>query len=231
MPPTVYDEIKAIETAFVEKTRTDVIAMEERALQLLLENNGAEEDVYLLPSKVFAHPQNRDMEILNAHRAHTRIEKVHVGGYSHGTACKDAVCFQDNPNTRAIANTAIEVCAKSDAYAQYTVHNISHGSVGSSHFNHGLECARQGVPCNIPSISVDGRMSRTLLETKSPDGFKVAFQRGIPWKVIRWEIEVMFPFLPLLFQGGLQAKGQIQEGDSSKNKIYNKSSHAIMYAR
>ena len=180
----------------------------------MLAHGGAEADVNIGSHKVFAHPKNRDAEILVAMRAQTRVAKVNDAGYSHTAASKDAVAFEDNPKTRAIAKVAETVSAKSEYYAKYNAAEVGYGSVGASHFNHGIEQLKQGVRCNIESISENGRMSRVKLEQRF-DGFKKACQVGLKWRcVIFWEIEEMFPALPLLFQSALTTTGQIQEGDS-----------------
>ena len=97
-------------------------------------------------------------------------------------------------------------------FAKYKMSDVMYGSVGSTHFNHGLECANQGVPCAIPEISEDGKLSASKLASGSPK-FAKALADGLTWTVIRWEVEVMFPGLPSLLQSALNASGQIQDGD------------------
>ena len=213
LPKDVHLEVKGIESAFVEKRRVDVVAMTERCLKLLLENGGAEADVWIPSRKVFAHAQNRDTEVLNCDRAHSRIHAVSDAGFSLPVALKDAVCFEDHPIRKTIGKCAERITSKSPKFAQYSAKEVTSGSVGSSHFNHALECAIQGVECAYPSISDDkGRMSRAKIEMMQP-GFKTVFDKGLKWRRVRWEVEEQYPALPLLFQAGLTAGGQVQVGD------------------
>ena len=212
LPKSAFDEIASIERAFLDKSRTDLVAMMDRTIDILQACNGVEFDVQLHPSKVFAHHKNRDTEVLNAFRAQTRINGVVETGFSWAIACKDAFCFQDHPIKKDIAKTADRITSMSGLFAKYTAANVSHGSVGSSHFNHSLEQALQEVPCQLDKVSENGKMSRAKIEQQQP-GFKLAFEKGLKWTVTRWEIESMFPALPLLFQSALTAGGQLQEGD------------------
>jgi hypothetical protein len=214
LPQPVHVEIKAIESGFVDKSRLDVVVMKDRSIELLLAHGGAEADVEMPSRKVFAHTQNRDKEILNANRAHSRMEAVCDSGFSMSVACRDAVCFEDHPIRKPIGKAAEALTAMSETFAKYSASEVTDGSVGSSHFNHSLECALQGVPCGLPSISENGFMNRQKIETRQP-GFKTAFSRGLKWTRVRWEVEEMFPMLPSLFQSALTAGGQVQEGETT----------------
>ena len=210
--PLVPDaELAEIHAAFVTKSRVDVVSMKDRALELLLQHGGADADVQLKSCRVFAHPANRDSEILSAPRAHSRMAKVVKSGFSSRIAANDAVCFEDNPVRKVIARKAEELTCMSDKFAKYDAANVGFGSVGSSHFNHSLECANQGVPCDLEEISEGGRMSRNKVEQKEP-GLKIAFEKGLKWTTVRWEIEAQYPHLPSLFQSALNSTQQIAEG-------------------
>ena len=111
--------------------------MKDRALELLIENGGAQTGVLLKSSRVFAHPANRDSEILNAPRAHTRILKVAEAGVSWKITINDAVCFEDHPVNNTIGKKAEELTRMNDKFVQYKANAVGFGSVGSSHFNHG----------------------------------------------------------------------------------------------
>ena len=70
----------------------------------------------------------------------------------------DAVAFQDNPIEKTIAKSMVQLTSMSPNFAQYKMSDVMYGSVGSTHCNHGFECANQGVPCAIAEISEDCKM-------------------------------------------------------------------------
>ena len=100
--------------------------------------------------------------------------------------------------------------AMSDRYAKYKESEIKLGSLGASHLNHSFAAADQGVLCNDPLISEGGRMSRAKLEQDSM--YKQAFNRGLNWKIIRYQVIVLFPHTTHLFQAALNSSSQAAAG-------------------
>ena len=115
-----------------------------------------------------------------------------------------------NPKNRKIAKWTVEITSKSERFAQYDEAHVEAGSCGASHLNHLIASAIDGVPCDEPSISENGRLSYAKLASA---GFKEALEHGLSWFVVRYEIEERFPTLPRLIQACLNAKSQIQDGE------------------
>ena len=109
-----------------------------------------------------------------------------------------------------IGKKAEELTRMSDKFAKYNAAAVGFGSVGSSHFNHGVECAIQGVRCDINDISENGHMNQNKIEQREA-GFIPIFEKGLSWTVVRWEVAEVYPKLPSLFQSALNTTGQSQE--------------------
>ena len=212
LPLHIYNEIANLCGSYERMSKEQIVQVAEDVMELLVKNDGAEENVQVKSKNMGAHPKNRDEEKLIADRAHSRVHKVKSIGFSSKRANLDAVAFQDHPIDKTIAKSMVELVSMSPYFAQYKMSDVMYGSVGSTHFNHGLECANQRVPCAIPEISEDGYMSAAKLANGSPK-FAKALADGLIWTIIRWEVEVMFPGLPSLLQSALNASGQIQDGD------------------
>jgi hypothetical protein len=160
---------------------------------------------------VGVHPRNRNREGLLWPRAHTRVFKVRNVGWSWKTSEASAVCIEDHPTSKHIAKFTVKVCSQSDHFARYVEDEIKLGSLGAGHCNHGIACVIDGVPCEIPEISENKKMS--YHKVASDPGFKEAIDKGMRWVTLRWEVEADFPEIPNIIQSALNAISQIADGD------------------
>ncbi len=67
---------------------------------------------------------------------------------------------EDNPYTREFARYTAGLAARNRHYAKYQEEMVKAGCMGASHCTHGFAQVYDGAPCSIPSISVNGRMSK-----------------------------------------------------------------------
>ena len=162
------------------------------------------------------HPCNRDGEGVHCGRAQTRVEKIFRAGCSLKTLKQNLVGVEDNPATKRIEAFTLDQCSRSPEYAVYKKGEIKAGTVGASHCTHGFAQVHDERPCNIPCISDNGIMSKKkLFADKS---IEQAVNNGLPYKIIRWEVEAEFPDVPKIVQAALNTVQQIGEGLIRFNK-------------
>ena len=191
-----------------------VVSSKDRILQLL-DDAGK---VYTLQSQsqfVGIHPSNRDNEGISWKRVETRGAQIHSLGFSWSACKNDCVAFEDDPATLAIARHTMRVTAMSNRFATYDEAAIKYGSVGAGHLNHLLLSVNQGIACDDHRISENGKYSKAKL---CASGFKEALDKGLYWKVIRFDVEKRFPQMPMLMQAALNAVGQIQDGAAHQHR-------------
>jgi len=215
-----------IDNTKIHERSAKVVASKDIIIDLL-EKHGGSFEMELQPHEVAVHPMNRDTEKITADGVARRGAKVvAVGGSVKVVQANEPTAFEENPETKHIEKSQMDLCAQSPKFARYKTGQIKAGSVSVSHFNHFLASALDGVDCDIDSISDGGKMSQAKIfcdETVS----RLA-HRGIRWRLIKWDIEVLFPSLPDLLQAAFNVPGQVQEGDQwvsmrvdNKETVYN----------
>jgi hypothetical protein len=100
----------------------------------------------------------------------------------------------------------------SDKYAVYNVEQVRVGSLGATHFTHGMACAYDEVPCDIENISKDGRMNRNKI-FDGDDIFKNTILTGVEYKIMKWVIHAALPQLTNIIMSALNTTTQISEGE------------------
>ena len=76
------------------------------------------------------------------------------------TLSSNCVAIQDNPTTRRVAKFTIDRCSMSDRFARYSFDEVKAGTLGAGHATHGFAQTHDEVPCAIPEISEDGKMTQ-----------------------------------------------------------------------
>ena len=168
-------------------------------------------DVRLMHVKwMGVHPSNRDGELLSATRANTRVHKLWKGGCSMKTLENNLVAIEDNPLTKVIEQTTLDMCNRSPMFARYRPGEIKAGTLGAGHVTHGFAQVHDERPCDIEEISENGCMSKQKL-FKDPI-IKQAVSTGMNYMVLRWEVEAAFPDVPRIIQSALNTVQQVAEG-------------------
>ena len=85
--------------------------------------------------------------------------------------------MQENPITKHIEAFTLKQCAKSPKYARYEANTVVAGTLGAGHATHGFAQIIDEVPCDLPKISVHGRMSKELCY--HDPGIKSACEDGL----------------------------------------------------
>ena len=158
------------------------------------------------------HPSNRDGEGLAPNRAQTRVKVIVKGGCSKPTLRPNCVAMEDDPDTRKVAKFTMEVIAGSEKFAKLELHDIKAGTLGAGHATHGFAMVHDEVPCDIPEISENGRMSKNKCFKDLV--IKDLVENGIEFDTIDYRVERAFPVIPHIIQSALNVVQQVSEGES-----------------
>ena len=86
------------------------------------------------------------------------------------------------------------------------------GSLGAGHATHGFAQIIDEVPCDLPKISVHGRMSKELCY--QDPGIKSACEDGLWFDELDYRIEVVFPMIPWNVSAALNTVTQVAMGEN-----------------
>ena len=81
------------------------------------------------------------------------------------------------------------------------------------HTNFVLRCIQAGVPLEDPLLSVNGKMRLAQLREQDPN-FASAVDRGLRWKVLRWQAREQYPEVLNLLQEARNVAGHIQRQEN-----------------
>ena len=84
------------------------------------------------------------------------------------------------------------------------------GTLGAGHATHGFAQAHDERPCDIKLISENGKMSKRKLFVHA--GIKQAVTIGMRYKIIKWEIDFLYPEVAVIIQSALNLVQQAAEG-------------------
>ncbi len=157
------------------------------------------------------HPSNRDGQGVHWYRAHSRVSAIKKAGFSWSASRENCVAIEDHPIAKAIAKNTVKQVSMSEKYAKYRVGDIRAGTLGAGHATHGFACLYDEVPCDIPNISEDGKVSRRKCFENDSKREHATLQ-GLKFRVLKWEIEAVFPTIPKIIQAALNTVTQIAEG-------------------
>ena len=143
----------------------------------------------------------------------TRGIRITKAGWSWKVVQNEAVCMEDDPECKMVADHTIKMTSLSPDLANMNYDEIQVGSLGAGHTNQWLCCVIDEVPLEgNPEITKNGRISKTKVFAKDP-GQKTACGKGIRWCVIRHPCRKRFPKLGAFIQSALNIKHHIAKGD------------------
>ena len=160
---------------------------------------------------IVPHPSNRDGEGLVADRAQSRVKVIKKGGMSLKTIRPNCVGIEDHPVLRHIAKFGMDLTSMSEKFAKYEEAKIRGGTLGAGHATHGFAQVHDEVPCDIPEISENGRMSR--LKCFEDPNIKHTVEVGLEFDMLDYRIEVAFPIIPHIIQSAFNVVQQVSEDE------------------
>lgn len=213
LPKDLYDALLTIVEKYngEEDTSTQVVVMKDQILGACMLHK------FCKPRKFHAkelspHPSNRDGEGLSANRAQTRMKVIKKGGCSLNTLRPNCVAIEDDPDTRHVAKFGCDVIASSQKFAKLQYHEIKAGTLGAGHATHGFAMLHDEVPCDIPEISENGRMSKQ--KCFADKTIKDIVENGLEFDVLDYRVERAFKVVPHIIQSALNVVQQVSEGES-----------------
>ena len=162
------------------------------------------------PKQVGIHFGNRDGDGISDDGVHTRGSLIVSAGFSRGTIEQDTIAMEDDPDTRSIAKHTEAITSITDKLADIDVSAIRAGSLGASHGNQFLCCAIDEVPCDIPSLSENGKMSQDKIFRDKE--LQNACLKAVKWVVIRARVGKRFPKLAGFISAALNIRNHIAKG-------------------
>ena len=163
------------------------------------------------PTQVGPHFQNRDgygLSPLAVHKVGKQI--VHLGW--SWDACSHAVCIEDD-DLSTIGIFSEQLAERNRGLAPMPKSKIKFGSLSCGHTNHFLAAVQAGVASTEPNLSIDGRLSGSLIGGRDT-AFAEALAKGLHWLVLRKEVATLYPDFCSLVQYGRNAVGAVQQQES-----------------
>lgn len=124
----------------------------------------------------------------------------------------DAICVEVSDVDKAFAFQEQLTNMSKGTIPPMQKHQLLYMSLAGSHTNAGLRAIVAGTECDIPEMSVDGRLSLPMVEQHDPE-MANACKNGLRWRVVSRQALEEFPTLALLIQSAQNAAGQIQRGE------------------
>ena len=140
-----------------------LVSLMHQSWEFLISNGGGYVSA-MCSDQVGCSPSSRDGEGLLVDRVQSVPVKVTKASFTFSACDNDSYAEEDHPITKHCGKFTEAFTSMNEMFAKYKSANVKLGSLGASHLHHSLEAARQGVPCSEPSISENGRMSKSLLE-------------------------------------------------------------------
>ncbi len=141
------------------------------------------------------HPWNRSTTGVDGGDAISKLVKFEKGGFSF-QECSRAATVQRSPGRLGdfYEHKNMEtVQASAGKLAPVVPGSLKQFSLTCGHTYQALRAANAEIPCDIPSISRNGRISKAILSQRDPNGMAVAFKDGLDCLQFRWEVEEAFP--------------------------------------
>ena len=166
------------------------------------------------------HPSNRDKEGIHPKRSQSRVSTIFDIGFSWRAIKENLVGVEDHPLKRHIAKNTMNVISRSVEYAQYVENEIKGGTLGAGHATHGFAQVFDERPCTIDNVSENGKMSKR--KCYKDEGIKNACEKGLRFRMVKWEVEEVFPQACVIIQAALNTITQMAEGtfETSGTKVF-----------
>ena len=150
-----------------------------------LRASGLASEVVLAPAKLGVHPCNRSKMGCHEDTVHQLLADIVEVGWNTSKVL-GGLCVQEDAQDRQIEAFNAKLCKDSAFLAPIEPRSIIAGTLTNGHTVLGLRAAMAGVKCEIPSISIDGRMTLVHLGHHQPEMIKAA-QEGWTWTMLSSE--------------------------------------------
>jgi len=154
-------------------------------------------DQVLRPGRRGVHPQNRGSYGINHSSVHALGRDIIEMGWSWQELGAESIAVQDDPVDSYVQVYNAKIAAGSDKLAPCPPRSIDAGTLTNGHTTLFLRALDHGVPCDIPEISVDGRMAKHSLIAADPE-LGVAISTGWKWTVLHHSTRHLYG--PRLFE-------------------------------
>ena len=209
-PPALANELQPICDAYTNVDNTQVCKYKDDIIDACF-RHGYASKVWVTCKQLGIHPKNRDGQGVHCMRAQTRVSNILAVGCSLSAIEANLVAIEDHPMLKRIEAKTLQQCSTNAKYARYKAGEIVGGTLGAGHAVHGFSQLHDEVPCDIPNISVDGRMSQEkcfrdkMLKKFVTEPFEVT--------MLKWGVEEAYPIIPHIIQSALNTVHQIAEGE------------------
>jgi hypothetical protein len=211
LPAALKAELSAIIAKYKEEDNTQVVTCKDLIMDACRKHNQTYKIVCTV-HQLGIHPLQRDGEGVHCGRAQTRVAMIKSIGFSWAAISPNLICMEDNPHTKAIEKMTLKQCASNPKYARYREGTIVGGSLGAGHAIHGAAQLVDEVPCDISSISENGKMSKA--KCFKDKGLKAFCEDGLAVEMIKWQVEDAFKEVPKIIQSALNTVTQVAEGEN-----------------
>ena len=225
LPEPLFKTLEVICLAYMssDDTRNEqIVAMKDDIIDAAKTHNFCREVKYT-PKQVGPHPCNREGEGLSDLRAQSRVMVMQAGGLSKATLRPNSISMQENPFSKHIEDFTLKLCAKSSRYARFEKNMILAGTLGAGHAMHGLAQVLDEVPCDLPKISMNGRMSKMLCYQDR--NLKSACEDGVMFDELDYRIEIVFPAIPVIVSAALNTVSQGAQGENWHSMLLKITNH------
>jgi len=144
----------------------------------------------IAPRQVGIDPINRDGEGGSAQQVLLLASDIFDVGFSV-EATRHATCVEVIPGTRDV-EVFNQKFAHGNGLATVLEDSIHFGSLSGGHTNYVLRCVADGVPSSRTEMCEKGKLSLDVIERKDAV-FGQAVRQGLRWRVLRWQVRVMWP--------------------------------------
>ena len=196
------------------ENKGNIVAVADDVLEVL-KNNGLALLQWLPPDSVAVHQQNRDSYGVNPKDCHTLMKEIKGLGWSWNQVKAIAVELSSDAERLETYNFNKKLADGSSGLLPPAMpaNQLKAASLTASHTNTGLRCIRAQVVCDIPDISIEGKMSATKLADGDAQ-FGKAIEDGLQWLVISSKIAAACPKMLHLLQAAGNAPAQIQKAEN-----------------
>jgi hypothetical protein len=147
-----------------------------------LRDAGLAHDIIIPPGKLGLHPCNRGKYGCHEDSVHQLAADIVEVGWDW-EKIRGALCVEEDPSDRYIETYNSKICSNSEYLAPVEHRSIVAGTLTNGHTVLLLRAIAAGVKCDLPAVSLDGRMSLPHLENHRPEMAK-AVREGWKWTML-----------------------------------------------
>ena len=188
-----------------------IVSIEQTILAILFSTGMAVASTRICSRHVGVHKCNRYGFGVSWARFHRLGQKIMRLGFSWN-ACSNIICIEDDGDNENHEFT-MNMQRSSEGYGKQKRHELKYFSLGGGHLNQLFVALEDGVPSSIPSISIDGRMSKQKVMQKHP-AWGEAFVDGLIWTSLNKDLPKLYPTLCNLIQRARNAVSQTHSSET-----------------